>query len=209
MCPRPVTNGMETLRQAQGKKIFILLGHSDTETFSGALAECYEKGAREGGHDVRRTNLGETSFDPILHKGYKEIQELEPDLIKIQRDINWADHLVIVYPNWWNTMPAILKGMFDRIFLPGFAFNFNKKTGKVLQLLKVKSARVIIISGTFHPLYIRFHFGDFTNEISKGILGFCGISPVSVTTFGPAQQVTDQKRETWKKKVYDLGKKAA
>lgn len=189
------------------KKIFILLGHSDTETFSGALTDSYEKGAREAGHDVRRTNLGETSFDLILHKGYKEIQELEPDLIKIQKDINWADHLVIVYPNWWNTMPALLKGMFDRMFLPGFAFNFNKKTGKVLQLLNKKSARVIVISGTFHPLYIRFRFGDFTNEISRGILGFCGISPVSVTTFGPSQQVTDQKREAWKKKVYRLGKK--
>lgn len=189
------------------KKIFILLGHSDKDTYSGALADSYEKGARESGHEVRKTCLGDLSFDPILHKGYKEIQELEPDLIKVQEDINWADHLVFVYPNWWNTMPAILKGMFDRIFLPGFAFNFNKKTKKVLRLLKGKSAHVIIASGSYHPFYIRLHFGDFKNEIQKGILGFAGVSPVKVTTYGPTQKVTDEIREIWKDKVYKFGKK--
>ena len=200
---------MQPTEGSTTKKIFILLGHSDKNTYSGSLADSYEKGAKESGFEVRRTNLSDCSFDPILHQGYRVIQEVEPDLIKIQEDINWANHLVIVYPNWWNTMPAILKGMFDRIYLPGFAFNFNKRTKKVLQLLTGKSARVIIVSGSYHPLYIRIKFGDFTNEIKKGILEFAGISPVRISTFGPAERVSDEKRKKWKKKVYSLGKKAA
>lgn len=192
----------------QNKKVFILLGHPDKDTYSGALAESYENGAREAGYEVRRTNLGEVEFNPILHKGYKEIQELEPGLVKIQEDINWADHIVIVYPNWWNTMPALLKGMFDRIFLPNFAFTIDKKTKKIHQLLKGKSARVIISSGTYSPLVIRIKFGDFTNEISRGILGFSGIAPVQITTFGPIEYVTKQKKDRWIQKIYELGKKA-
>lgn len=187
------------------KKIYILLGHPDKETFSGALADAYQDGARKSGCEVRRTNLGDLHFDPILHKGYKEIQPLEPDLKKVQEDILWADHVVILYPNWWITMPALLKGMFDRMFLPGFAFNFDKKTHKTKRLLTGKSARVIVTSGTYHPLMVRFLFGEFTNEISRGILGFSGIRPVKVTCFGPADWCRESKKEAWKRVVYRLG----
>lgn len=189
------------------RKIFIILGHSDTETFSGSLADGYEKGAREKGHEVRRANLGDLSFNPVLRLGYKEIQELEPDLVKIQEDIKWADHIVIVYPNWWNTMPAILKGMFDRTFLPHFAFAIDGRSKKAHPLLKGKSARVIISSGTHHPLVIRIKFGDYTNEISRGILGFCGIAPVRITTLGPTEHVTKEKKDRWIQKIHNLGRK--
>jgi NAD(P)H dehydrogenase (quinone) len=188
------------------KKIFLLLGHPDCDSLSGAFIQEYERGAREVGHEVRLTHLGDTHFDPILHRGYKEIQELEPDLVKIQEDMRWADHIVIFYPNWWFTMPALLKGMFDRMFLPGFAFRFNKQTKKIDQLLKGKSARVIIVSGTFNPFVAFLKFGDFTNEIRLGTLGFAGMSPVRVTNFGPSEHCSDKKRDKWKKKVYELGK---
>lgn len=189
-------------------KIYILLGHPDPETLSGYLANTYEKSAREAGYEVRRTNIKDIKFDPILHKGYKEIQALEPDLIKVQEDIKWADHIVILYPNWWCTMPAILKGLFDRMFLPGFAFRFSKENPKKwTPLLKGKSARIIITAG-MNPIKIRFNFGDFTNELARGILGFAGFHPVEVTTFGPSERASDTKKEQWHKKIKKYGKKA-
>lgn len=190
------------------KKIFVLLGHPDSETYSGSLASSYEEGARKAGNEVHRLNLGELNFDPILHKGYKEIQELEPDLKKIQDEMNWADHVVIVYPNWWNTMPALLKGMFDRMFLPGFAFNFDKETKKLIPLLKGKSATVIIVAGTNSPIATRLKFGDFTNEIERGILKFAGFAPVNVVAFGPCEKVDQERRDIWINDVNLLGQKS-
>src|SRR3989344_2901432 len=141
------------------KKIFILLGHPDKNTLSGSFTDAYEKGARDSGDEVRRLNLGDLQFDPILHEGYKTIQALEPDLLQAQEDIRWADHFVIIYPSWWSTMPAILKGFFDRIWLPGFAFHFKPHglgAGYFWKkAMKGKTARVFVTSDS-HPIVARF-----------------------------------------------------
>ncbi len=188
------------------KKILILLGHPDKESYSGRLADEYARGAQETGAEVVRLNLEELQFDPVLHKGYKVIQELEPDLLMVQEKINWADHVVIIYPNWWCTMPAKLKGLFDRMWLPGFAFNFDKTTKKLIKRLKGKTARTIIVAGTHSPFMTWFKFGDFTNEISHGILEFSGLK-TSVTAFGPTERVKPEKLDQWARKVFELGKK--
>ena len=188
------------------KKILILLGNPDSDTFSGSVASAYESAAREAGHEVVRINLGELSFDPILHNGYKEIQELEPDLLMVQEKINWCDHLVIVYPNWWCTMPALLKGLFDRMWLPGFAFNFDKETHKLIKRLTGKTARVFIIAGTHSPFKTWWKFGDYTNEITHGTLGFSGIKS-KVTAFGPTQHSIDPQLEKWLDRVKMLAKR--
>lgn len=188
------------------KKIVVLMANPDAESFSGAIADRYQAAAEEAGHEVRRVNLGELQFDPILHRGYKEIQELEPDLVKLQEDILWCEHLVIVYPNWWTTMPALLKGLFDRFWLPGFAFNFNKETKRVEEHLAGRTGRVIIISGSHSPFMTWWKYGDFTNEIQYGILGFAGIKS-KVSAFGPCEKASDKCRVDWFTDVEKLGRK--
>lgn len=188
------------------KKIVVLLGNSDVETFSGSIADRYQAAAEEAGHEVARFNIGEMKFDPILHKGYKEIQKLEPDLINLQEAITAADHIVIVYPNWWCTMPAILKGLFDRMWIPGFAFNFDKQTKKLVQRLKGKTGRTIVVAGTHSPLKTWWLFGDYTNEIQHGILGFAGID-ANVCTFGPTEKVSETKKAQWLREIETLGRK--
>lgn len=195
----------------QPKKIALLLGHPNPgPTLSGELALIYEAAAAKAGHEVRRINLAQLKFDPILHQGYKAIQELEPDLKTVQETIQWCDHLVVIYPNWWCTMPALLKGMFDRMWLPGFCFNMRKnKEGKQTvgwhKRLKGKTARVFVLSGT-HPLLILLMFGDYTNEIKKGILWFAGFK-VKVSKFGPTDQAPEWKKNEWRKKVAWLAKR--
>ena len=188
------------------KKILVFLGHPDKETYTGALADAYQTAATKAGHEVRRMNIGEMQFDPILHKGYKVIQQLEPDLLLAQENIKWADHVVVIYPNWWNTMPAILKGFFDRAWIPGFAFNFDKVTKKIIKRLAGKTAHVIIVSGTYSPFMIFWKFGDFKNEIERGILEFSGIT-TKVTTFGPAERVGEEVTKSWLSKVEAMGEK--
>lgn len=190
------------------KNVLVVLGHPDANSYTGQVADSYQLGAEEAGHTVTRVNLGELQFDPILHHGYSQIQELEPDLLDLQEKFKAADHIVIIYPNWWCTMPALLKGLFDRFWLPGFAFNFDKKTKKLIKRLGGKTAHVIIVMGTQSPMGTWWQFGDYTNEIQYGILEFAGIK-TKVTAYGPAERVSDAVRANWLKEVAKLGQRGA
>lgn len=131
--------------------------------------------------EVRTISLAEISFDPILHKGYKEIQKLEPDLKKTQVDILWADHLIFIYPIWWMNMPAILKGFCDRVFLPGFAFKYE--FGIPRGLLKGKTAEIIVSSGG-PKIFYQFLAGKIAIKVLKNnILKFCGIKTKRVIIY--------------------------
>ena len=177
-------------------------------TLTAKLSDSYEAGAVAGDHEVRRMNLGELNFDPILHKGYKTIQELEPDLKTFQENVKWCDHLVVLYPNWWGTMPALLKGLIDRAWLPGFAFRFNKKMPFLWEkLLKGKSARIIIVSNT-HPWVAWFLFGEFTNELARATLGFSGFRPIRITAYSPSERASEEKRTGWFNATYQMGRDA-
>ncbi len=178
------------------------------DSFGGALAQAYIKGAKSAGADVREIYLGELDFDPILHKGYKEIQELEPGLIKAREDIKWAEHIVFVYPTWWGTMPALLKGFFDRVFLSGFAFKF---TGKYSweKLLKGRSARLLVTMDA-PPLFYKLFLGaPGIKTIKRAILLMSGVSPVKVTMFGSVKNSSEAKRKKWLEKAEKLGEKLA
>lgn len=82
------------------KNILIINAHPDKESFCFALAERYKVGAYQSGAVVKIVHLIDLKFNPILTYGYRKISPLEPDLVQIQQDILWANHLVFVYPNW-------------------------------------------------------------------------------------------------------------
>ena len=187
------------------KKVLVFLGHPDTESMCCQFADSYAEGARLAGCEVRRTNLADMQFDPILHKGYKVIQELEPDLLKLQEDVRWCDHLVIVYPSWWSTMPALLKGLFDRMWLPGFAYKFMPSGLLWHRLLYGRTATVFVTSDA-HPFLARFLFGDNVNEIRDGILWFAGFSP-KIKKVGPMKKISPENKAKWIKRFAKFGRR--
>ncbi len=192
----------------KAKKIFILLGHPDAgpEPLSRQLADAYEAAARKAGHDVRRTDLSALTFDPILHKGYRSRMELEPDLLKVQEDMTWCNHFVLFFPNWWGGMPALLKGLWERMFLPRFAFSMWKNKLGWTPLLRGRTARVVVTCS--NPVILDYlAFGDFTASIKRSILWFAGFS-TSVTAIGRSERLTEREKGNWLKRIAGLGKSA-
>lgn len=183
----------------------IILGHPDKKSFCARLADSYENGAKEKGGDVERINLNEIKFNPILKKGYREVMALEEDLIEAQRLIKWANHIVFVFPVWWSATPALLKGFIDRVFLPGFAFKYRENSTQWDKLLQGKTARIIMTSDAPVIWLYVMYFHPALNMMKKAVLEFCGVSPVSVTSFGSIKNSSDKKLEGMLYKVYRDG----
>jgi len=189
--------------------ILVIIGHPDPESYCSALSRAYIDGAAGRHAQIRTIDLSQISFDPNLKYGYRKRTELEEALIEAQEFIRWADHLVIVYPTWWGTMPAILKGFFDRVLLPGFAYQYRKDSSFWDKLLTGKSARLIVTMDTpsWYNRLIYWHAGHLL--MKRNILGFCGIKPVRVTEIGPVNSSSEEQRHKWLEKVKLLGARLA
>ncbi|MBI3545535.1 MAG: NAD(P)H-dependent oxidoreductase [Gammaproteobacteria bacterium] len=186
------------------KKILVILGQPQRQSYGGALAQAYIDGAKQAGAEVKELYLGDLKFNPCAAGG-PPTGELEPELLHAQAAIKWAEHLVFVYPIWWGTIPALLKGFIERVFLPGFAVNFRKNSPLWDKLLSGRSARLIVTLNTPSWVY-RWYFGrPGHNTMKKTILQFCGITPVRITEIGPIKDSTEEKRKKWLQQVHLLG----
>ncbi|MGG4202856.1 NAD(P)H-dependent oxidoreductase [Paenibacillus jamilae] len=188
------------------KKILVIQGNPVAGSYGEALAQSYVKGAKAAGAEVRLLQLSALDFNPNLLGGYRNKLPLEPDLIQAQESIKWAEHLVFVFPIWWGSLPALMKGFIDRTFMPGFAFKYQK--GKPLpdKLLKGRTARLITTMDGPH-WYYRFFQGQPVHRMMKdSTLHLCGVKPVHSTTIDLMNKLSDQQRNDWLSKVEQLGR---
>ena len=113
----------------------------------------------------------------------------------MQDEIRKAEHLVFVYPNWWGTYPALLKGFIDRVFSNGYAFEYGESGAK--GLLEGKTAKLYICTGNPGEYYEQSGMYDAQRRINDaGVFGFCGID-TKITFFGNVTLGTDEQRKEY------------
>lgn len=186
-------------------KILLINGHPDKESYNYVLAASYIKGAKESGAEVQEINIAELTFNPNLEFGYRKRTELEPDLLKAQESIKWADHIVWVYPVWWGSVPAIMKGFLDRVLLPGFAF--KKREGSVWwdKFLTGKTSRIICTMDQPTWFYRWINGRPSHIAMKKLTMNFIGIKKVRITSIGPLRLSKEEFRKKWLAKIEKLG----
>ncbi|MCW3474464.1 NAD(P)H-dependent oxidoreductase [Limobrevibacterium gyesilva] len=189
------------------RRIVIIQGHPDPETghFCHALAAAYERGAEAGGHAVRRICVATLDL-PILRTPADWESGAPPGAARsCQEDIAWADHLVVLYPLWLGSMPALLKGFFEQVFRPGFAVAKSGSASGWASMLKGKSARIVVTMG-MPALVYRWYFGAHSlKSLERNILGFVGIGPIRESLVGMVASPDPSRRERWLAKMERLG----
>lgn len=185
--------------------VLVIDGHPDAQSLCAALAQRHAEGLRDGGATVEVLALRESAFDPILRVGYRERQPLEPDLQHAQAAILACRRLVVVTPIWWGSVPALLKGFFDRALERGWAYRY-RANGRPEGLLAGRSARAIITTDS-PGWYLRWVQGSPTERaLVRSTLRFCGLKPVDVTRLGPVHGASPARCGQWLEQVAAQGR---
>ncbi len=186
------------------RRILIIIGHPAKTSFNRALATRYAEAASAAGADVRVLHLGEIDFDRILRQGYD--QPLGPDLREAQKLMEWCEHLVVVTPLWWGTVPAILKGFFDRAFLPKWAFTYK---GKIpVKLLGGRTAQAIGTMDSPSWWYRVVQRKSLERTLGTGTLRFVGFK-TKFKLFASVRDSDEARRNRWLGEVAALGTRQA
>lgn len=179
------------------RRIVVIQGHPDPagNHFGHALADAYVEGAVEAGHEVRRIEVARLEFPWLRTKEEYEHGTPPPPIQACQADIGWADHLLLVYPLWLGTVPAMLQAFFEQVFRPGFAASFEEAQGGqvVKKLLTGKSARVVVTMAMPAPVYRWYFLEHSLKSLERNLLGFVGISPIRETLIGSAEALAPAK----------------
>lgn len=174
----------------------VIDGHPNAESLCAALAERYA-GAYPGAILLPVRDL---AFDPILHPGYRARQEHEPDLLLAKHLVEESEHVVVVTPVWWASTPALLKGFFDRLIVPGWGFEYPEGLSLPRKLLTGRSGRLIVTSDS--PRWWLPLVGDSTvRQVRDETMRFVGFSPVRTTRFTNVKSSTARTRAAWLDRV--------
>ncbi len=167
-------------------KILVIQGNPDPAGghFGHVLAAAYAQAATAAGHEVRTLEVAKLDF-PLLQSSAQWQNEPPVEAIRAaQQLIEWADHLLIVFPLWLGDMPAVLKAFFEQALRPGFALG-KAQAGRMPQkLLNGRSARILVTMGMPAFFYRIFYRAHSVKSLKRNILEFCGVSPVRTTLIG-------------------------
>ena len=192
------------------KRITLIQGHPDAAGghLCHALAEHYATGARLAGHEVRTVDIAHLDF-PLLRSAHAWTQEPVPECLKPAQDaIQWAEHLVFIFPLWLGDMPALLKGFLEQIAREGFAFARDGDNPMGRKLLAGRSARVMATMGMPAVVYRWYFRAHSIKSLERNILGFVGISPVEETLIGSVEQMDAKAKSRLFSKIRNLGRDA-
>ncbi|WP_298466266.1 NAD(P)H-dependent oxidoreductase [uncultured Erythrobacter sp.] len=187
-------------------RVLLLDGHPDEGRYSSSLLDHYKRSLPSTAQ-VEYVALRELAFDPNLKHGYKKRTEWEPDIQRLAAQFDDCDHLVVAFPMWWGSEPAMLKGLLDRLFLPGFMFSYRKDSSLWDGHMQGRSADVIATMDT-PALFLWLVYGNALIKRWKGqVLGFVGFKPVRVLTCGPIKNGGAEKNNSkWKGKIEKMAR---
>jgi putative NADPH-quinone reductase len=192
------------------KRILIIDGHPDPagERLVHALAEAYREGAELNRHEVMSLRVADLEF-PLLRTqvDYEKGEPLQV-IRQCQSLLDWATHVVILYPLWLGSMPAMLKGLLEQTLRPGFGFSARQLGRWPVKLQSGKSARIVVTMGMPGWLYRWYFRAHSLRSLRRNILHFVGFRRVRATLIGNVANLSTKEREDCLQRMRLLGQRA-
>lgn len=185
--------------------VTLLTAHPLKDSFNHSLADAWQRGAEAAGATVRRFEVSDLQFDPVLRSGYRKPMQDEPDLAKVRAAFEASSHVTWVFPTWWANLPGSLKSLLDRLLLPRWSFRFED--GQLLPegLLKGRSTRYVTTMDSPSLWYRILQHDALAGSFGRGTLSFVGFKPIERTLLFGVRTMKEPVRAKWLQKLEAQG----
>lgn len=190
---------------------FIVFNHPYGGSFCGAILAAVERGLKTGGHRCRVINLDQDDFDPVMRSkdllafvgagraGEDALDAIDDQVREYKDHLEWAEHLVMIFPIWWMTTPAMTKGFIDKVIFPAIAYDM--KDGRLVSRLSLRKVTVITTMNTPADIYREVFGNPLEGSLIKGTFRQIGIENIEWTSLSEVKQVSREQREAWLEEI--------
>ena len=192
-------------------KTLIVFNHPYEGSYCRAILQAVETGLQEAGNPYKVINLDKDGFDPVMRaKDLKAfamagkamanaLDEVDPLVMKYKDDLEWADRLVMIFPIWWMTSPAMTKGFIDKVIFPAVAYNMVK--GRLVSRLPIRKVTVITTMNTPADIYRDMFDNSIEGSLVKGTFRQIGIEDIEWISLNGVKQAAPEQRAAWLEEV--------
>mgnify|MGYP003482285818 FL=1 len=189
----------------------IVFNHPYGGSFCGAILAAVERGLKTGGHKCRVINLDQDDFDPVMRSkdllafvgagraGEDALDAIDDQVREYKEHLEWAEHLVMIFPIWWMTTPAMTKGFIDKVIFPAIAYDM--KDGRLVSRLSLRKVTVITTMNTPADIYREVFGNPLEGSLIKGTFRQIGIENIEWTSLSEVKQVSREQREAWLEEI--------
>ncbi|GMA28495.1 NAD(P)H-dependent oxidoreductase [Arenivirga flava] len=169
----------------------IVTAHPSADSLTAHAVRRLREQLEERGERVEVADLAAEGFDPRWtaadHAGYAARSRDDAGVLAEQARVDRHEHLVLAFPVYWWSMPALLKGWIDRVFIAGWAFD---ATGERAMLGRL-TGHLLPVAATDEARFARHGYTEaFRTQIEHGVLDYCGVRR-GVTAFVHGSEGTD------------------
>jgi len=183
--------------------VLVVIDHPWAKSLNHAAFNTVVRELTAAGHEVDALDLHSDGFNPVMSVEelavYSTGRYLDPKVGEYQARIQKADYLFFIFPVWWETMPALLKGFFDKVFLPDWAFAEADASPRLTHIL---GATVITTMGAPKAVHTSVEAA-----LCRGTLEMCGVGRTTWINFLEVGNSTPEQRAEWLARVAESARR--
>lgn len=180
----------------------IVFNHPYEGSYCNAILNAITVGLQKARHEVDLMHLDKDGFNPVMTKddlkAFMEHQPVDPQVLDYSERLKKADHLIFIFPIWWDIMPATTKGFIDRVLFPGVVYDHHPRGFGLVPLLKDLQSVTIITTMNKPRIMYSLLIGNLIRKaMLRSVFKTMGYDNLNWISFYSVKRVSHEKRTRW------------